>query len=204
MITRINKQYFRNTALQDFRAPDFGDYDVLNAVLPSARRRCMKTICWFEGVFREDVPDIQKLQERELNGCNATTLCFNNPDYRNWLLGMVWRTTRDSTRSTASCEDQSGREHFPTHWERATAEAVAMRRASPASAASASTRRGNAASIRSGRWRVTRHWRTSCMTAARASIRWTATTSRRGGRRPGEVSTRSSGNSRTPVLTSRK
>jgi hypothetical protein len=87
--TKINPQYFRNTALKDFRAPDFGDYDVLDAVLPSARKRGMKTICWFEDVFREDVPNIAKLQEKELSGKNATTLCFNNPDYRNWLLGMV-------------------------------------------------------------------------------------------------------------------
>jgi hypothetical protein len=87
--TRINPRYFQNTALKEFRAPDFGDYDVLDAVLPSARKRGMKTICWFEDVFREDVPSIQKLQEKELSGRNATTLCFNNPDYRNWLLGMV-------------------------------------------------------------------------------------------------------------------
>src|SRR5215469_2739627 len=87
--TKINPRYFQNTALKDFRAPDFGDYDVLDAVLPSARKRGMKTICWFEDVFRDDVPNIQKLQEKELSGKNATTVCFNNPDYRNWLLGMV-------------------------------------------------------------------------------------------------------------------
>jgi hypothetical protein len=87
--TKINPRYFQNTALKDFRAPDFGDYDVLDAVLPSARKRGMKTICWFEDVFREDITAIQKLQEKEFSGRNATTLCFNNPDYRNWLLGMV-------------------------------------------------------------------------------------------------------------------
>src|ERR1700730_13826567 len=87
--TKINPQYFRNTALKDFRAPDFGDYDVLEAVLPSARKRGMKTICWFEDVFRGDIPNIQKLQEKELSGKNATTLCFNNPDYHNWLLAVA-------------------------------------------------------------------------------------------------------------------
>jgi hypothetical protein len=87
--TRIRPEYFRETALKDFRAPDFGDYDVLEAVLPSARKRGMKTICWFEDVFAADVPGVQALQEKDLHGRNATTLCFNNPNYRQWLLGMV-------------------------------------------------------------------------------------------------------------------
>src|SRR5579864_6243948 len=87
--TRVRPEYFHGTALHDFRAPDFGDYDVLDAVLPSARKRGMKTICWFEDVFAPDVPGVQALQEKDLNGKNATTLCFNNPNYRNWLLGMV-------------------------------------------------------------------------------------------------------------------
>ena len=86
--TKVNLKYFNDTVLRSFRAPDFGDYDVLEAVLPSARKRGLKTICWFEDVFRRDIPDIQALQEKELSGNNATTLCFNNPNYRNWLLGI--------------------------------------------------------------------------------------------------------------------
>ena len=87
--TRVDPKYFRDTALKQFRAPDFGDYDVLDAVLPAARKRGMKTICWFEDVFAGDIPGIQALQEKDLEGRNATTCCFNNPNYRNWLLGMV-------------------------------------------------------------------------------------------------------------------
>jgi hypothetical protein len=87
--TKVDPKFFTDTPLKDFRAPDFGDYDVLEAVLPSARKRGMKTICWFEDVFRKDIPGIAALQEVELSGKNATTLCFNNPGYRNWLLGMV-------------------------------------------------------------------------------------------------------------------
>ena len=75
--------------LQDFRAPDFGDYDVLEAVLPAARKRGMKTICWFEDVWSASVPNVEQAQEKHLDGTNATTLCFNNPNYRNWLLGTV-------------------------------------------------------------------------------------------------------------------
>lgn len=91
----IDPRYFKDTVFKDFRAPDFGDYDVLEAILPSAKRRGMKTICWFEDVFREDLPNIDQLQEKELSGNNAATLCFNNPNYRNWLLGIVedWART---------------------------------------------------------------------------------------------------------------
>ena len=87
--TRVHPQYFRDTAIRNFRAPEFGDYDVLEAVLPSARKRGMKTICWFEDVWRSDVPGVEQAQEQTFRGRNANTLCFNNPNYRNWLLGMV-------------------------------------------------------------------------------------------------------------------
>jgi hypothetical protein len=49
----------------------------------------MKVICWLEDVFRKDLPNIEKVQERDLYGRNAETLCVNNPDYRNFLTGLV-------------------------------------------------------------------------------------------------------------------
>ena len=36
---KIHPQFYRNTAMKDFRAPDHGDYDVLEAVLPGAKKR---------------------------------------------------------------------------------------------------------------------------------------------------------------------
>ncbi len=87
--TKIHPEYYKDTSIRDFRAPDFGDYDVLEAVLPSARKRGMKSICWFEDVWNNSVPGVRQAQEKHLDGSNANTLCFNNPNYRNWLLGMV-------------------------------------------------------------------------------------------------------------------
>jgi hypothetical protein len=87
--TGYDPKYFAGTVLKDFRAPDLGSFDVLEAVLPSARKRGMRSICWFEDVFRRDVPNIGEVEEVELSGEKAATLCFNNPNYRNWLLGMV-------------------------------------------------------------------------------------------------------------------
>ncbi|MBV9081366.1 MAG: hypothetical protein JOZ62_01720 [Acidobacteriaceae bacterium] len=82
-------QYYKNTVLKDTRAPDHGNLDILEAVLPPAKKRQMKTICWLEDVFRTDLPSIEKLQEIDLHGRHAPTLCFNNPDYRGFLTGLV-------------------------------------------------------------------------------------------------------------------
>jgi hypothetical protein len=83
----------------------------------------MKTICWFEDVFRGDIPNIQQLQERELSGRNATTLCFNNPNYRNWLLavaedyarsyeidGIMWGSERQGAFSNVLSASHGGGE----------------------------------------------------------------------------------------------
>jgi hypothetical protein len=93
--TAVDAKYFTNTPFKNFRAPDFGNYDVLADVLPSARKRGMKVICWFEDVFRKDLPGIDQLEEVELSGAKATTLCFNNPNYRNWLLGIAENWARN-------------------------------------------------------------------------------------------------------------
>jgi hypothetical protein len=95
--TAVNPKYFADTPFKSFRAPDFGNYDVLESVLPSARKRGLKTMCWFEDVFRRDLANIDQLEEKELSGANAVTLCFNNPNYRSWLLGMAenWASSYD-------------------------------------------------------------------------------------------------------------
>jgi hypothetical protein len=87
-------EFYRNTVLKDTRAPDHGNLDILEMVLPAAKKRGIKTICWLEDVFRPDIPNIDKLQEIDLHGNHAHTLCFNNPDYRNFLCGLVEDYTR--------------------------------------------------------------------------------------------------------------
>ncbi len=87
-------QYYKNTVLKETRAPDHGNLDILETVLPAARKRDMKTICWLEDVFRADIPNIEKLQEVDLHGQKAHTLCFNNPNYHNFLTGLVEDYTR--------------------------------------------------------------------------------------------------------------
>ena len=82
-------RYYQNTVLKETRAPDYGDLDVIAEVLPAAKKRGMKTICWLEDVYRKDIPNIEQLQEKDLHGNNATTLCFNNPEYQHFLNDLV-------------------------------------------------------------------------------------------------------------------
>jgi len=82
-------QFYKNTILKNTRAPDHGDLDILAEVLPAAKKRGMKIICWLEDVFRTDLPGIEQVQERDLHGRSAETLCLNNPNYRNFFTGLV-------------------------------------------------------------------------------------------------------------------
>ncbi len=82
-------QFYKNTVIQPEHAPDHGNLDILAEVLPAAKKRGMKVICWMEDVFRPDLPNIEKVQEKDLYGRNMETLCVNNPNYLNFLTGLV-------------------------------------------------------------------------------------------------------------------
>jgi hypothetical protein len=82
-------QYYKNTVIKPAHAPDHGDLDILAEVVPAAKKRDMKVICWMEDVFRPNLPNIEKVQERDLYGRNMETLCVNNPNYLNFFTGLV-------------------------------------------------------------------------------------------------------------------
>jgi hypothetical protein len=82
-------QYYKNTVIKPAHAPCHGDLDILGEVLPAAKKRGMKVICWMADVLRPDLPNIDNIQERDLYGRNMETLCVNNPDYRNFFTGLV-------------------------------------------------------------------------------------------------------------------
>lgn len=122
----IHPEFYKNTVFKGTRATELGNYDVLEAVLPSARKRGIKTICWFEDAFRNDLPNIEQLQEIDLSGNHADTVCFNNPNYRNFLLGIVedwsrsydidgimWCSERQGAFSNALGAEQEGRDINP-------------------------------------------------------------------------------------------
>jgi hypothetical protein len=82
-------QFYEKTSLKETRAPDHGDLDILAAVLPAAKKHGMQVYCWYEDVFDRNVPGIGPLQEIDLAGRHATTLCPLNQDYREFLIGLT-------------------------------------------------------------------------------------------------------------------
>ncbi len=82
-------QYYRNTVIEAAHAPDHGNLDILEEVIPAAHKRGLKVVCWMEDVFRTDLPNIEKVQERDLYGRDVETLCVNNPNYLNFFTGLV-------------------------------------------------------------------------------------------------------------------
>jgi hypothetical protein len=88
-------QYYRNTSILPQKAPDHPDYDVIGDVLPRARKRGMKVIAWYEDVFRNDVPGIDKAFEVDVHGKPAARVCYRNPNTMNFWLGL----TEDFLRS---------------------------------------------------------------------------------------------------------
>jgi len=82
-------QYYQHTTIAPEKAPDHPSYDVIADVLPAARRCNMKVVCWFEDVFRRDVPGFDKAVEIDVHGKPAATACMRNPNVRNFWLGLV-------------------------------------------------------------------------------------------------------------------
>jgi hypothetical protein len=92
----VHPQYYHDTVLkpEETRAPEFPGFDALAAVVPAARKRGMKTFCWIiEDNSLPKVPNMDKLWEIDLYGRPVTRHpggpCFNNPNYTNYLLGLV-------------------------------------------------------------------------------------------------------------------
>ena len=88
-------QYYKNTSITPEKAPDHPGYDVIADVLPRAHARGMKVICWYEDVFRGDVPGLDKAFEVDVHGRPAARVCYRNPNTLNFWLGL----TEDYLRS---------------------------------------------------------------------------------------------------------
>ena len=82
-------EFYSKTILTETRAPDHGDADILQMVLPEAKKRGLKVFCSCEDVFRGSVPNVNKVVEVDLQGRKAGTLCLFNPEVRHFWTALV-------------------------------------------------------------------------------------------------------------------
>lgn len=86
-------KYFRNTILTDFRAPDYGKFNVITDVAPKAKARGMDFFAWDYNnavpMMNRVIPNFPKVTEIDVYGRRTTSPCFNHPDYRAHLTGKV-------------------------------------------------------------------------------------------------------------------
>lgn len=87
-------EYYGNTAIPPLpKNPEHPDFDLLGDVIDEAQRRGMQSYAWMEESSYiqavRDIPNMPKSMEVDVWGRPSTRPCFNNPDYRNWHLGIV-------------------------------------------------------------------------------------------------------------------
>ena len=69
--------YYKNTVFKNLRAPEFGDYDMLAAVIPEAKKRGMKVYGMMADNFRKHLPNAEMLLQVNLqNDVRAISQIF--------------------------------------------------------------------------------------------------------------------------------
>ena len=86
---RPHPQFYRDTILKDTRAPDHGDLDIVEKVLPASRKRGIKVFCSVEDQWRPTVPGFSQVSEVDLHGRRSGTLCLLHPAVRNFWTSLV-------------------------------------------------------------------------------------------------------------------
>ena len=86
-------KYFRDTILRDFRAPDYGKFNVITEVAPKAKARGMDFFAWdynnSPAIMSRSLPNLSKVAEVDVYGRRTICPCFNHPDYRAHLAGKI-------------------------------------------------------------------------------------------------------------------
>jgi hypothetical protein len=106
--SKLYPEFASKSVIQNVRAPELGEFDILADVIPKAKARGMQTYCLFEEAYNPKLmPGFDKIAEVDLNGRVGRSTCFNNPNARsflealveNWfrhneLDGMMWESER--------------------------------------------------------------------------------------------------------------
>jgi len=82
-------EFYRETCFKDTRAPDLGKLDILQEVLPKAKKRGLKVFCSCEDAWRSSVPGFADAAEVDLYGHKTGTLCLLNPDVRHFWTALA-------------------------------------------------------------------------------------------------------------------
>lgn len=88
--TKVHPEFYAKSVIQDVRAPDLGEFDILGDVIPKAKSRGMQTYALFEEAYNPRLmPNFEKIAEVDINGKIGGSTCFNNPDAKNFLTALV-------------------------------------------------------------------------------------------------------------------
>jgi hypothetical protein len=84
-----HSEFYKNTTLNDMKAPDFDNLDIVAQVLPAAKKRGIKLFCSVEDQMRLERPGAKEAAEIDLYGRQAGTLCLFNPNVRTFWTSIV-------------------------------------------------------------------------------------------------------------------
>ena len=132
--TKVHPEFYKDSVIQNIRAPELGEFDILADVTPKARKRGMKVYCLFEESYNPALmANFEKIAEVDIYGKIGRSTCFNNPYARDFLTSMVkdwfanndldgvmWESERQGPLDTAIHADFSPAQHrsiccFCTH-----------------------------------------------------------------------------------------
>lgn len=96
--TKLHPEFYANSVIKDFRAPELGEFDILADVTPMAKAKGMQVYCLFEEAYNPRlIPNFEKIAEVDVYGRIGNSTCHNNPEARSFLSSMVkdWLTNND-------------------------------------------------------------------------------------------------------------
>ena len=87
---KLHPEFSAKSVIQNVRAPELGDFDILADVIPKAKARRMQTYCLFEEAYNPRLmPGFEKIAEVGLDGRSGDSTCLNNPEARDFLVALV-------------------------------------------------------------------------------------------------------------------
>ena len=88
-----NPKFFERTCLNEFRSPDYNRINIIEEVVPKAKKRGMDVFAWdynnADPHMAQRIKNYMLVLEVDVYGRRSNTPCFNNEDYRGHLFGKI-------------------------------------------------------------------------------------------------------------------